>query len=223
MRPREVTRLFVNRHSALRDSASPASSDSQWDYPSGDWHDFSAHNQSWPAVDLWAEDSDYSADHISDWIESPTVSGSGWPLVGQSLGDTLDTQLLDLELTASEEITERRHREVLIDYFCNVLSHLLVFREDAGNPFQEFVLPISHPGSPVLDVLLAFSSSHIEHRDIQNEEKSLYFHNKALQGLGKLIDDFEEANKEEVLSTIMLLVYYEVVSTLVSFIIITHN
>ena len=223
MKPREVTRLSVNRPLALRDSASPASSDSQWDYPSGKCHDFSAHNQSWPTVDLWAEDSDYSADHISDWIKPPTISGSEWPLVEQPLGDTLDSRLSDLEQMASEEITERWHCEALIDYFCNVLSHLLVFREDTCNPFQEFVLPISHPGSPVLDVLLAFSSSHIEHRNVQYEEKSLYFHNKALQGLGKLIDDFEEANKEEVLSTIMLLVYYEVVSTLASFIIMTHD
>ena len=216
MRPRGVTKLSVNKPSALRDSASPASSDSQWDYPSADWHNFSAHNQSWPTVDLWAEDSDYSTDHISDWIESPTVSSLEWPLVEQPLGDTLDTRLSDLEPMVSKEVTERRHREALIDYFCNVLSHLLVFREDTGNPFQELVLPISHPGSPVLDVLLAFSSSHMKHGSVQNEENSLYFHNKALQGLGKLIDDFEEANKEEVLSTIMLLVYYEVVSTLVS-------
>ena len=69
-----------------------------------------------------------------------------------------------------------------------------------------------HDSPPVLDVLLAFSSSHLEHRGIQDEGKSLHLYNKALQGLGRLIDNFDKANKEEVLSTIMLLVYYEVVS-----------
>jgi hypothetical protein len=58
------------------------------------------------------------------------------------------------------------------------------------------------------------SSAHLEHRGIENEEKSLDFHNRALQGLAKLIEQNDQRYKEEVLSAIMLLVYYEVVNYL---------
>jgi hypothetical protein len=201
--------------SALKDSASPASSDSQWDYPSDDWHDFSAHDHSWPMIELWTEDSDYSADPVSDWVDSPATLGSEWPVTEQFPGDALNTRLSDLESPAFMGNTEHRRRGDLIDYFCNVFSHLLVFSdtEDVRNPLRKMIPQPSFTNSPLLDILLAFSSSLLEHGDIPSEEKSLHFHNKALQGLGKLIDDFEETNKEEVLSTIMLLVYYEIVST----------
>jgi hypothetical protein len=128
------------------------------------------------------------------------------------MGANLNLQLLDSDSLVFMEFAEHQHRRALVDHFCNILSHLLVFRDDTGNPFRQLIVPISQASSPVLDVLLAFSSSHLEHKTIQNEEQSLYFHNKALQGLAKLIDDFEESNKEEILSAIVLLVYYEVVS-----------
>lgn len=87
-----------------------------------------------------------------------------------------------------------------------------MFREDTGSPGHQLLLPISQASSPVVDILLGFSSSQLDCRGIQNEERSLYFHNRALQELAKLIDGFKEAAKEEVLSTILLLLYYEVVS-----------
>jgi hypothetical protein len=63
-----------------------------------------------------------------------------------------------------------------------------------------------------MNAIFALSSAHLEHRGIENEEKSLDFHNRALQGLAKLIEQNDQRNKEEVLGAIMLLVYYEVVS-----------
>jgi hypothetical protein len=110
------------------------------------------------------------------------------------------------------EFTERKNRRALIDHFCNVLSHLIVFKEDTGNPFRQLVLPLSHACSPVLNAIFALSSAHLEYRGVENQEKSLDFHNRALQGLAKLIDQNDPASREEVLGAIMLLVYYEVVS-----------
>jgi hypothetical protein len=110
------------------------------------------------------------------------------------------------------EFTEKKNRRALIDHFCNVLSHLIVFKEDTGNPFRQLVLPLSHACSPVLNAIFALSSAHLEYRGVENQEKSLDFHNRALQGLAKLIDQNDPASREEVLGAIMLLVYYEVVS-----------
>ena len=121
--------------------------------------------------------------------------------------------LLQLCAPMFMDFTEKRSRRALIDHFCNVLSHLLVFKEDAGNPFRQLVLPLSHASSPVMNALFALSSAHLESRGIENVETSLVFHNTALQGLAQLIDEHEQAHREEILGAIMLLVYYEVVST----------
>lgn len=111
------------------------------------------------------------------------------------------------------EFAQKRNRRALVDHFCNVLSHLIVFKEDTGNPFRQLVLPLSHASPPVMNAIYALSSAHLEYRGVENEEKSLYFHNNALQGLAMLIDQKDQATQEEVLASIMLLVYYEVVST----------
>ena len=63
-----------------------------------------------------------------------------------------------------------------------------------------------------MNAIYALSSAHLEYRGVENEEKSLDFHNHALQGLAMLIDQKDQATREEVLAAIMLLVYYEVVS-----------
>ena len=64
-----------------------------------------------------------------------------------------------------------------------------------------------------MNAIFALSSAHLEYRGIENEEKSQDFHNKALQGLAHLINQNEQAHREEILGAIMLLVYYEVVSS----------
>jgi hypothetical protein len=122
------------------------------------------------------------------------------------------SQLLEFSQPLSMEFTEKKSRRTLIEHFCNVLSHLIVFKEDTGNPFRELILPLAYISLPVMNAILAFSSAHLEYQGIENEEKSFDFHNRALQGLAQLIDQGEQANKEEVLSTILLLLYYEAVS-----------
>jgi hypothetical protein len=108
------------------------------------------------------------------------------------------------------EFSERTNRRALVDHFCNVLSHLIVFREESGNPFQQLVLPLCHESQPVSNAVYALASAHLEYRGVENAEKSVYFHNKAIQGLARLIQKGAGANRNELLAAIMLLVYYEV-------------
>ena len=113
---------------------------------------------------------------------------------------------------AFAEFTERKNRRHLVDHFCNVLSHLIVFREENGNPFQQLVLPLSHGSPAVMDAIYALASAHLEFRGVENVEKSEHFHGKAIQELARLIEKGGNENRNELLAAIMLLVYYEVVS-----------
>jgi hypothetical protein len=141
-------------------------------------------------------------------------SRSQYPDLAMIAPSPVASPLLEFCAPVFQEFTEKRNRRALVDHFCNVLSHLIVFKEDTGNPFRQLVLPLSHACSPVMNAIFALSSAHLEHRGIENEEKSLDFHNRALQGLAKLIEQNDQRYKEEVLSAIMLLVYYEVVNYL---------
>ncbi|KAL5328740.1 hypothetical protein ACEPPN_002243 [Leptodophora sp. 'Broadleaf-Isolate-01'] len=137
-------------------------------------------------------------------------SRSQYPDLAMIAPSPVASPLLEFCAPVFEEFTNRTNRRALVDHFCNVLSHLIVFKEDNGNPFRQLVLPLSHASSPVMNAIFALSSAHLEYRGIENEEKSLDFHNKALQGLASLIEQNDISNREEVLGAIMLLVYYEV-------------
>jgi hypothetical protein len=139
-------------------------------------------------------------------------SRSQYPDLAMIAPSPVASPLLEFSAPVYMEFTDKRNRRALVDHFCNVLSHLIVFKEDTGNPFRQLVLPLSHASSPVMNAIFALSSAHLEYRGIENEEKSLDFHNRALQGLAQLIDQNDQANREEILGAIMLLVYYEVVS-----------
>lgn len=139
-------------------------------------------------------------------------SRSPYPDLAMIAPSPVTSPLLEFTAPIFAEFTEKRNRRALVDHFCNVLSHLIVFKEDDGNPFRQLVLPLSHANSPVLNAIFALSSAHMENRGVVGVEKSLDFHNRALQGLAQLIDQNETANREEILAAIMLLVYYEVAS-----------
>ncbi|KAH9896337.1 hypothetical protein F4778DRAFT_746012 [Xylariomycetidae sp. FL2044] len=117
---------------------------------------------------------------------------------------------LDFILPTFSEFSDRPNRRGLVDHFCNVLSHLIVFREESGNPFQQLVLPLSYQSLPVMNAIWALASAHLEYRGVENVEKSIHFHNQAIQGLARLIEMGGKVDKTEVLAAIMLLVYYEV-------------
>lgn len=129
--------------------------------------------------------------------------------------------LLDFRMPAFSEFSDRKNRRALVAHFCNQLSHLIVFREETGNPFQELVLPLTVDESPVMNAIYALSSAHLEYRGVKNQEQSLHFHNEAIQGLATMINlggMKTPAKRNELLAAIMLLVYYEVVSAMVRFV-----
>ncbi|RDL39392.1 Uncharacterized protein BP5553_03732 [Venustampulla echinocandica] len=151
--------------------------------------------------------------------EPPENVTTSWPLVrsrsqypdlAMIAPSPVVSPLLEFSAPLYAEFAEQRNRRSLVDHFCNVLSHLIVFKEDTGNPFRQLVLPLSHACSPVMNAIFALSSAHLEYGGIETEEKSLTFHNRALQGLAQLIDKNDQSHREEVLGAIMLLVYYEV-------------
>lgn len=147
----------------------------------------------------------------SSYLATPSSARSLPPELAMISPCPVGSPTLEFRMPAFSEFSDRRNRRALVDHFCNVLSHLIVFREESGNPFQQLVLPLSHTSSPVMNAIYALASAHLEYRGVQNAEKSLYFHNQAIQGLARIIESQVKVNKNELLAAIMLLVYYEVV------------
>lgn len=119
---------------------------------------------------------------------------------------------IELVMPAFAEFSRQTNRRALIDHFANVLSHLIVLREDEGNPFQQLVLPLCQKSPVVLNAVFALASAHMEHRGVRNNEKSIHFHNHAIRGLSSLIAKGCDSRRNELLAAIILLIYYEVVS-----------
>ncbi|OBT64547.1 hypothetical protein VE03_05284, partial [Pseudogymnoascus sp. 23342-1-I1] len=154
-------------------------------------------------------------DDATDIARSPSLSAHGGSLTRSRVNSpvmawpTIPPNLLEFSVPAFMEFSEKRNRRSLVGYFCSVFSHLVVFSEDPGNPFQQLILPLAHRGSPVMNAIYALSSAHLETRGVHTEEKSSYFHNEATRGLSRLIDQNEGLSTEEVLCAILLLIYYE--------------
>ena len=138
-------------------------------------------------------------------------SSSAYPELAMMAPSTCGSPY-DFSTPAFAEFTTNESRRHLLDHFCNVLSHLLVFKEDGGNAFQQLILPMAHKSPPLLNAIYAISSAHLEHRGLQTGERALDLHSKALAGLAQLIAEKDRGNRDEVLAVIMLLVYYEVCS-----------
>ncbi|KAI0834237.1 hypothetical protein F5Y06DRAFT_173649 [Hypoxylon sp. FL0890] len=163
---------------------------------------------------------DYGVTDNSDQIRDVVRKNSSISVVSQARSLQPDLAMiapcpvgsptLEFVLPTYSEFSERPNRRALVDHFCNVLSHLIVFREESGNPFQQLVLPLSHRSSPIMNAIYALASAHLEYRGVETPEKSLYFHNRAIQGLARLIEQEGKVDKIELLAAIMLLVYYEV-------------
>lgn len=123
--------------------------------------------------------------------------------------------LLDFHIPAFSEFSDQKHLRALVDHFCNQLSHLIVFREETGNPFQQLVLPLSAQSSPIMNAIYALASAHLEYRGMNTKVQSFKFHSEAIKGLAAKVTNHDKksaADRNELLAAIMLLVYYEVVS-----------
>ena len=237
MKPRKRRRTsFAGYASSQRsDLDSPSYYDDKW---REQWEDGEEdHNADYNTNQKWETRSDYQdpVDEVSLELESSygnnveevvrqplhatssttlVRSRSPYPDLAMIAPSPVASPLFEFSAPAYVEFSDFRNRRILVDHFCNVISHLIVFKEDTGNPFRQLVLPLSHGSSPVMNAIFALSSAHLECRGIDNEEKSLDFHNRALQGLAQLIEQYDPARREEILGAIMLLVYYEVVSIL---------
>lgn len=163
-------------------------------------------------------DGEQADDHPAEDCHSPTStavlprSRSLHPDLAMIAPCPVGSPLLDFCSPSFSEFSDRQNRRALLDHFCNVLSHLIVFREESGNPFQQLVLPLTRRDSPVTHAIFALACAHLEYRGVENAEKSLQFHNMAIRGVAKLIEHNSKVNRNEILAAIMLLVYYECVS-----------
>ncbi|KAL2160825.1 hypothetical protein VTH06DRAFT_1022 [Thermothelomyces fergusii] len=138
-----------------------------------------------------------------------SLSKSSCPDLALAAHPPVGSPWFDFCAPAFSEFSDKQNRRALVDHFCNVLSHLIVFREETGNPFQQLVLPLTRRDSPVTYAIFALACAHLEYRGVENAENSLYFHNMAIRGVAQLIQDSSKVNRNEILAAIMLLVYYE--------------
>lgn len=114
------------------------------------------------------------------------------------------------------EFADLHRRRTLVDHFYNVLSRLIVLNEDSGNPFQRLILPMCQRSEAVRNAVYALASAHREYRGLVTDgdgENSAFFYNQAIQGITMLIEKGAKSCRNELLAAIMLLVYYEVVSS----------
>lgn len=163
---------------------------------------------------------------VESYIQQDTLVGHQLPSEDISISwtsDSLDSlysqlpsPLLSFFAPSYLEFSDRPNRRALVDHFCRVLSHVMVFKEGDGNPFRQLLLPLAIDNSPVLDAIFALSSAHLEHQGKQCEETGLSFITKAIQGVSKMLQVDGDAHRDELLSTILLLIYYEVVSSRIS-------
>ncbi|MCJ1369327.1 hypothetical protein MMC20_000537 [Loxospora ochrophaea] len=214
-------------HSVFSDSASSCGSDTILDMnsPLPPFDALESFSRSAPELSevkpLEMDPSDFTKDHYDDHINStqdlfaPTSAlsrSSSYPdPTSAFISPTSGGSPYDFSVPAFSEFTTRESRRGLLDHFCNVFSHLIVFKEDSGNPFRQLVLPLAQKSPPLLNAVYAVSSAHLEHRGLQVEERALDLHSKALQGLAGLIAHKDEGNRDEVLAVIILLLYYEIV------------
>ncbi|POR32472.1 Uncharacterized protein TPAR_07305, partial [Tolypocladium paradoxum] len=125
-------------------------------------------------------------------------------------GFNLASPCLEFRQPAFYEFSQDTACRALMDHFCNSLSHLIVLREDEGNPFQQLVLPLSHNSQAVTGAIYALACAHLEVRGVEGRERSLYYHSQSVGGLARLLEQGDGVDKNELLAAVMLLVYYEV-------------
>ncbi|KAL6864564.1 fungal-specific transcription factor domain-containing protein [Trichoderma novae-zelandiae] len=160
------------------------------------------------------EDGNDDCNDADQLISVDEIAGSNTvsqpPSLAMIAPATISSPTIEVRIPAFAEFSEQTNRRALIAHFTNVLSHLIVLREDEGNPFQRLVLPMSQKSPVVSNAIFALASAHLEHRGVHNSERSVYFHSQAIHELAALIAKGCDANRNELLAAIILLVYYEV-------------
>lgn len=149
---------------------------------------------------------------LPDALALPNVVAT-WSPMHHHAGAFYATPRSELNMPLFSEVTTIKGRRGLLDHFSNVLSHLIVLREDGSNPFQQLVLPMSRQSPAVASAIYALSSAHLEFRGVAGvKKKSIEFHSEAARNLANLIERGTQGNQNELLAAVILLIYYEVVS-----------
>ncbi|KAJ6785133.1 hypothetical protein PWT90_07575 [Aphanocladium album] len=182
-------------------------------------------DDSWQDVDLLGGGADFANGLQVDTFGAPGLelvhplhketyfdAVATWSPMHRQAGAFYATPHLELNMPLFSEYTTIKGRRGLLDHFSNVLSHLIVLREDEGNPFQQLVLPMSRQSPAVASAIYALSSAHLEFRGVAGvEQKSILFHSEAARNLANLIEKGAEGNQNELLAAVILLIYYEVI------------
>lgn len=197
-----ATALLADRTIQCDDSAT------DYDKPYATWHE-----------NLDGEDVDFnSIEEIGlsdrqDVITLPLLEeGDGINQNNGQLVRVAPSPHFELRIPSFSDISSRPGERFLLDHFHNVLSHLIVLQEDDGNPFQRLVVPLSSGSPAVRNAIFALSSAHREVQAGRPDEDSLVYHNATIRSLAKLIEQGNGVNKNELMATVILLIYYEVVS-----------
>ena len=155
-----------------------------------------------------------------DALESSRIRDSEYPLVRRMNSVSWDAtympapepSLFEYHLSSFHQVTTSRSCQQLLHYFCNTLSHLIVLSEEHGNPFQQLVIPLCCESKPLLASIFTLSAAHRAPRYGDTSQTSLYFYDEAIRGLASLLSSEDTATKQdEVLATVIILVYYEAV------------
>ncbi|ROT40980.1 hypothetical protein SODALDRAFT_307467 [Sodiomyces alkalinus F11] len=98
----------------------------------------------------------------------------------------------------------------LVNYFANVVSLDLV--RDPGSPVTEIILPLCYSSGIVRDAACALAGLHMARTSVRNDCDHALFLSQALVGLPLLAQLDEDWAQDQVLATLLLLLYYEVLS-----------
>ncbi|KAF5501049.1 L-arabinose-responsive transcription regulator ARA1 [Colletotrichum siamense] len=126
---------------------------------------------------------------------------------------SVDPMSLSLELPFpifSDLTTDLQSRK-LLHHFCSTLSRLIVFVEQPHNSFQDLILPLAYDNSPVFYAICAFACGHLEHSGVYESRHSSEYRALAAKGAFELVQ--WKCQHEEVLATVMLLAYYEALTS----------
>ncbi|KAE9582216.1 L-arabinose-responsive transcription regulator ARA1 [Colletotrichum fructicola] len=126
---------------------------------------------------------------------------------------SVDPMSLSLELPFSifSDLTTDSQSRKLLHHFCSTLSPLIVFVEQPHNSFQDLILPLAYDNSPVFYAICAFACGHLEHTGVYESRHSSEYRALAAKGAFELVQ--WKCQHEEVLATVMLLAYYEALTS----------
>ncbi|KAK1994114.1 hypothetical protein LX36DRAFT_584999 [Colletotrichum falcatum] len=138
------------------------------------------------------DDSFFAASLDTSWNETT------WP--------TISPPLLSLLPPAYHGVSDFPEDTGLMEHYFKVMLPTMRFKEDVGNPYEQYIIPLSQRSSAVRNAIYALASVHREYIGLENTEGSACFHERAVAGLSAIIEDGD--GFEEALATIILLLQY---------------